>query len=335
MKIKPLFKLIIILAIIVVVVVLFVSGIVSFGGVRSLNGTTTFTVNGSTPIVINGHEYIMSTEKAGSNRAYLYMAESPIFLSPVFNITITTGNSTKVNLDSKQANVGITLLSVSSNSAVITMAPLPQYLELTPDSANIRVMNITSAGTYGGGAQQYTSTSNTTSIATTTVVGSHTTTVVSSVTTTVGQSHALNGNIYTALNGSTLYPLMLNYSKLYANTTNCTLLKYDNLYLAQHNAAPAGATSYQNASYYGPYAMVMSIINNTGGTNTAVFRVKTRYQGLNNTIAVSIVVNPSQISVVSENISKTGIFSGLSVSDIANAYARAVSIGGACGVWVP
>lgn len=325
-----------ILVIVVVVVVLFVSGTLNISGVRRLNGVTTLAVNGSTPILVNSNEYIMSVAKASNGKAYLYMAQSPIFLSQMLNITLSMGNATKVNLNSKQANVEITLVSVGTNSAVITMAPLPQYLELAADSADIRVINVTSSGTYSGaGLQQNAGSSNSTTVATTTVAASHnTSTTVSSVTTTVTHAQSLNSKIYAALNGSSLYPLMLNYSKLYANTQNCTMLQYDNLYVAQYGTSPPGAVSYWNVSHNVPYAMALNITSGTGGTDTATFRVKTTGQDFNNTVAVSIVVNPSLGSVVSQNISKTGIFSGLAVSDIAKGYNTARALGGACGIYI-
>jgi hypothetical protein len=219
--------------------------------------------------------------------------------------------------------VGLELKGFNNSSALVNVAPISAGLGISPDSSKIRVMP--NFLTLSGGGATTTIQGGTTTIATTS-------TTTSTSTSTIRQL-SIQEKVTGVLQKSLYYPLMLNYTILYANTVNCTSTLYNSAYI-QHNAhAPSGQSTYQNISSIIPYGLSLNI---TGSSNryTASYITKSRSSIYNGIPALVIGVNLTSNTITSTQITSSGIFSGASYNSLLSGYRQAVLIGNACGIYV-
>jgi hypothetical protein len=276
---------------------------------------------------VNSQQYLISlTSISGSTgKAYIHISRLPIFASPLLNVTLTLNNITKINAGTAYANMGIELQSIGQNSITVRVSPLFISLQIAPDSQYIKVVQGT---LYNSGQLPVTTSIGSSTVITTTAVSSSTVATTSTVVdTTAAQINA-------TLRQDNLYSLLLNFSKLYANTSRCTSSLYNSTYASAHMSVPSGPNTYENVSIIVPYNMSV-VINNVGGGGNynANFVTKASDPFYNNKVAATIQVNPTQKLVVSDAINSTGIFAGQTYTQIGSAYLTAASRG-VCGVMV-
>lgn len=305
-------------------------------GQTMVSGTATENITPSGIIFnINSQQYLVSLSglSVGSAKAYVHVSKLPIFLNPVLNVTLALGNITKVNSGSNYANIGLKLDSMSANSVTVSITVLQTSLGIAPDYQDIRVVQGTLYGygqapaPSGPGAQATTSTT----LITTTTAGAATT---SATTTVVPSVNSTLLDVNAALRQNSLYAVLYNFSILYANTTRCTPTIYNSTYIFVNGHAPSGGSTFMNVSPYVPYNLSINTGGAGGGNFNVVFKTKTVDPVFNNIVAATIKVNASIKATLSENISSTGIFSGVNQSQLYKNYVRALGAGGPCGVEV-
>ncbi len=287
--------------------------------------TVNITTHG-TLFSINSNQYFISlaSTSAQTGRAYVLVSTLPVLTNPVLNVTLSLDNITKVNAGSSWADIGISMQSMGRNSITVQVSPLYTTLQISPSSSDIRIVNST-LYKYGNGSKGSAGVSggiSSTSTATTTVGSLASTTSIKAVNST---AIAIN----TILQQNGMYALLLNYSVLYANTTNCTLTKYDTAYIKYMHSSPNPPNDYYNASGMTPYAMESS----TAGSGSAYyfnFTTRSRSSSFDGKTAVSFSIDTSS-GTAKYTISGSGIFEGQTYAGMLSNY-NAAKAEGACGV---
>jgi hypothetical protein len=285
---------------------------------------------------INSQQYLISFAGAatGTSKAYVHISKLPVFENPLLNVTLTLGNITKVNAGTTYANIGIELAAVAHNSITIKVTSIATSLDVDPDSQYISVISGT---LYTSGKVASSSTtiaqnsiSNGTTTTTKTTTGSSTST---STSTTIKATNTTSLEINSTLKKNYTYSLLLNFSKLYANSTNCTPTLYNSTYVKKYGTIPSGPNTYENVSVIVPYGMVQTT-SSAGGTDYFVnFTTRATSSLYDNKTAVTLKLDPASGEMVSQSINSSGIFEGQSVSQMGQDYIAAVGEG-VCGVEV-
>jgi len=277
-------------------------------------------------VQLNNSVYLVSFVGGfGSGTAYIILTKLPVFLNPALNITLNQNSTTHVSYDSQYAIVGFELKGFSNRSALVSVVPVSAGLNIPPDSGKIRVVpNFLVFGSSAGGSSTITGT--------TTIATTVTTTTSSTSTSTIRQL-SIQEKVMGVLQKSLYYPLMLNYTTLYANTANCTSTLYNTTYILHNLHAPSGQSTYQNISSIIPYRLSLNI---TGSSNryTASYITKSRSSIYNSIPALVIGVNLTSNTITSTQITSSGIFYGASYNSLLSGYRQAVLIGNACGIYV-
>ncbi|MGD0728791.1 MAG: hypothetical protein ABR981_01825 [Candidatus Micrarchaeaceae archaeon] len=293
-----------------------------------INSATTVNVTQSGNLYsINSNQYYISLSSISltSGKAYIHVSKFPIFVNPILNVSLTLNNITKINDGTNYANIAFQLQSLSPSSISVKITPTPTSLQIAPDTQDIRTLN---GNLYSGNQNSYT----TTIPSTTTIQGKSTTSTVGSSTTTIAQNTTL-ANITAALKIDSYYPIMLNFSKLYANTTQCTPVMYNTSYIKSFGHAPHGQDTYYNVTPYVPYKIYNNTTSLGNGKYEVLFKVETTDPGFNNTVALTIAISSSNRNIINDTLS--GIFEDLTLSEWKSSYQGALSVGNACGVVVP
>lgn len=319
-------------AVVVILIVAYFALANTEGSAISTPATANLTGSGSI-FSINSQQYLISFAGTlgGSSKAYVHISKLPIFANPLLNVTLTLGNITKVNDGTTYANMGIELDAIGRNSITVKVSPLFTSLEVMPDSQYISIVQGTlyiqgqAATTTIQGFGAGSSTVSTTTISSQSSSSSTSTTVKATNTTALEINSTLMKN-YT-------YSLLLNFSRLYANTSNCTPTLYNSTYLDADGAVPSGPNTYENVSTIVPYGMPIATSMTGSGNYYVNFTTKATDPFYNNRVAVTLEVDPKSGQMVEQIINSTGIFSGQSIVQIGQDYLRALSYG-ACGVEV-
>ncbi|MGD0510459.1 MAG: hypothetical protein ABSA33_01330 [Candidatus Micrarchaeaceae archaeon] len=321
----------IVLAIVVIAVALYYVVFLSVN--QTVVGTPAVSNLTSTGTIfsVNSQQYLISL--AGISRAngvaYIYVNKLPIFVNPLLNITLHLNNITKINAGSYYADMGIQLQSIGQNAITVKVSPLFTSLQIVPDSQYIR--NVRSQ-LYQQGQSQSQSTSTIQSGQSPSVT-TVTSTIAPASTSTISQTASIAAEINQTLKTNYLYSLLLNFSVLYTNTSNCNLARYNNLYFQVYGSAPTGPNTYQNVSQIVPYNLTESIASAGNGNYEVNFTTQAYSSFYNNVHAVVMVVNVSGKKVLNDTISGSGIFSGQTSTQIQQNYVHAKSEG-ACGPYV-
>jgi hypothetical protein len=133
------------------------------------------------------------------------------------------------------------------------------------------------------------------------------------------------------LNKNSTYALLLNYSKLYANTTECTPQLYNTTYHSRYGVYPQGGSTYQNSSQTTPYKLNFNISNTGPSIYLGIFS-SVSHISFTTGKAAEFVVNTATNTMTSVKIE--GLFQGLNYTQIHSIYANAVSLNNACGIMV-
>ena len=101
-----------------------------------------------TAFAIGGNEYVavLGNYSSGKNAADIYLTRLPSFINSELQISLSAGNTTHVNYNSKYSNMGFSLVSISNGTARVTIEPLSASLGILPDSAKIGDVNQFSFG---------------------------------------------------------------------------------------------------------------------------------------------------------------------------------------------
>lgn len=301
-------------------------GVVNIGQSGQLHVT-----NASTLFSTSTGEYMIYLGSGSSTSATVYVGKLPALINPLLKVSLSPGNTTRINVGTSYADLGLLLTSAGKNSADITVTTLDPALQINPDSGSISLVQ----GGLGGTSQNNYVLGATSNITTTTVpqnLLSQSTTVS---TTTISQANVSYGRAVIAWHSSKFYPLMVNYTKLYQGTTTCTSSQYNSTFIALYGFAPkatGGAATFQNVSVHVPYNMYSNLTAISGGNYRVTYYTKAQDKAYNNTAALTLTVNASNENVL--NSTYTGAFQGQSYLSILSGYQTAVKLGAPCGIEV-
>lgn len=325
-------KLLIVLAVIIIAVVAYAVFFLSVSQTVVSAPATANLTSAGTIFSINGQQYLISLASisVSQGKAYIHISKLPIFVNPILNVTLSIGNITKINAGTTYADMGVQLQSLSANSATVQVSPLYTSLKISPDSQDISYIQGTLYNSGQSPSQQITTTIASSGSSSTTAK----TTTTAASTTTVVATNNTQLDINTALKNNALYGLMLNFSVLYANTSECTSQLYNSTYIYAHGHAPPGPSSYENVSPFVPYNLTISTSNLGSGNFNIAFKTLTQNPVYDDSVAVNLQVNASTKTVTNESFPSTGIFDGLNFTKLRANYVSAIAAGGACGVEV-
>ncbi len=291
---------------------IFSNGTVGIGSAKTL-------AIGSIPTVIRigSYQYTIAFhgQNSGGSTAYLYVGRSPVLMNPTLNVTVPLNSTTNINWGtSGYAVMQIKLDSINGQHAYVTVTPLQSSLSIPVDYNRIKVIGA-AAGSYQGSAG---STTNSTPKTT-------------STTTTINQTLSAQQRAMQVLQSNEWYPVMVNETTLYANTTKCTPSVYNSSYIGVNSHAPQPPLDYWNVSTIAPYAITLNLTNAGKGNYAATYSTLSQ-SSYTTGRALQLIINISTSSVV--NVTESGIFQGLGFSDIQSIVQRAQSVGNACGIEV-
>ncbi len=306
-----------------------------------LNGSSINTINSATTLSITksasafrmgDYTYGIALAKAvpSSNVAYIYLNRLPAFMNPLLNVTVYTGQGTRINAGTSFANIELQAASVGSNSVALTITPISTNLQIAPDSAYISTVRTSLQSLQQNGTASGSPTSNTANTAANAIT---TTSVLSTSTTTVTAGNVTRSEIMAALQKSIYYPLMVNYSSIYANTLGCTPVMYNATYTMIKGSAPAGFNTFQNVSQYVPYSLYSNITSNGAGVYSVIYRTRTISTQYNNSAALTIRINASAGIIVGSGVF-SGVFMGLNHTQVSNGYTSIAGIKSACAAYM-
>jgi hypothetical protein len=311
-----------------VIAILIVAAVAFFAlsnlGVVYLGTQKTVTLNASATLVHMGSVgFTVSLASYNTTAAHIRLARTPIFLNPTLDVTLYPNSTTHVNLGTRYSDLGVKLENIGNNIVTIDLIMINASLSLAPDSSLIKTVN---NNVYGGGGSTSIGTFNYTNLTTSVAI----TQTTSASTTSIAQN-ATQASIMSAVRKSVYYPIMLNYTVLYANTRNCTPSLYNSTYLLHNGVAPAGADTYTNVSKVVPHSLTFSISKINGDRYDATYTTHSNFTGSNGP-AIIIAVNATNSGIINSTV--IGAFRGMSVAQIASGYNAAVAIGNACGVYI-
>ncbi|MDE1833378.1 MAG: hypothetical protein KGH58_03095 [Candidatus Micrarchaeota archaeon] len=289
-----------------------------------------------TVVTMEGSEYMIALSQAypGSGQAFVYVNRLPMFVNPIFNVSVSVTAPTKLSTLSAggHANMQLQAVSIANDSIVLRVTPLDPSLAIGPDYGKIvELQPYFGNGTVGQSLISIQG-SNTTTATTTVppVISSGSTSSTTAATTTVAVNNT-NANIMAALHSSTYYPVLVNLTTLYANSQQCTADNYNSAYIAKYSHAPHGSEDYTNMSSFTPYQLYYNITNLGGGSYGIVYSTKTTFFGTG--AAMTLVANSQTSKITNVSFSNAGVFAGFTgVADLRAILTRSYSTNGPCGV---
>lgn len=294
--------------------------------VRALSGQTTVTLyKYPSLITYNGTTYMAyfgsyTTQQGAS----VYITRLPVFVDPEYEISLQLQKPVRVAIGSTNANLQLELVSTSTSSIEVYVTPIG-YLSLSPNTTDVTVINTSLSGV--GHAQNATTTA-----ATTTISQASSTTVTTTTGTSSTTTVSYNTTVMSVLETDQYYPLMANYSKMFANSVNCTSLMYNLTYrrLAAGNGPP-GYQTYENVSQLVPYRMNYSITNYNNGISIVTYSTLSHSA---TTTGRALIVNISRTygRVNSDTITGSQLFFG-NASTIHTYLNDGYSAGNACDAY--
>jgi len=329
-------KLIALVVIIVVAVVLYAYFVLQVNQVVVNSPQVVNITSAGNLYSINSNQYYISLAgvSPSTTTAYVHISKLPIFINPLLNVTLTLNNITKLNVGTNYSNIGMQLQSMGPSSVTVKISPLFPSLQIAPDSGKISSEWTTLSNSTSTSATK----SVTTTSATTTIAAGATSVSTTQSTSTTISINQTAANLAIALKQYNLYGLMLNFSVLYSNTSNCNKALYNNAYFRYYSAMPNASmgADYVNQSQFVPYNLSSTTVNLGSSNFAVVYRTKTVSSVFNNQVALTINVSASQpASVTGVVFAHGGAFQGLSYSALKSSYQKAQTIGGACGIMVP
>ncbi|MDE1810481.1 MAG: hypothetical protein KGH66_00330 [Candidatus Micrarchaeota archaeon] len=331
---------------VVVIVVLIVAGaywLLSSGAPSvAISSPQDITVGPTgTVVTMSGAEYMIALADSlpGSGLAYVYVNRLPMFVNPIFNVTVSSASPTKLSTSNAAgyANMQLEAVSIGNKSIVLRVTPLDTGLSISPDyGKTVEIHSYFGNGTVGESLIAVQGSGNSTSSTTTTVppVISSGSTTVASTTTVAQNANNTNSNIMAALKASAYYPVLVNLTTLYANTQQCSQADYNAAYIHQHSSAPQPPEDYANQSQIVPYLLYSNITNEGSGNYGVVYRTKA--VALGDSPAMTITIKAATSKITNVTFSSIGVFQGSTgVGDLQAINTRAVQIGGVCGIEIP
>lgn len=302
--------------------------------VTTLGNSQTTTISNyvitSNPSTFNlaGSNFVVYLGTSNYNTSHIYLEKSPIPLNPLFEITLTSGSVTALNTNGNgnYANLEVKLISSSGKNATVVMEAINTSLQVPVNQFEVSVVNQVKLNSTAPANNVTTTIPKNGS---TTTTSSTSTTTISPTTTTVNQTQITDAEVVSTLKKNTTYALVLNYSRLYANSVNCTSNLYNTTYISQKSTFPSGPSTYENASLFTPTALTLNVTSNGNNRYTALYGTVAQ-SNLTSGPAASFGVNLQSNTVVNDTL-EGGIFS-VGYTVLYHVYENATAIKNACGI---
>ncbi len=319
--------------VVLIVIYLIATWLINAFSVVYINGPTPVTLTKATTIFyMAGSEYTANliSVSASSATAMISLARIPAFMNPSYRISLYLGNNTNVNATGQYSNMEIRLTTITNNSAGVVIIPVSQTFQLPPSTGRISVVQTSLYDIRTGSGQVN-------PLPATTTVGSTTTSAsTTSSSTTSGSTTTISTNLQIAtdlVHNSIYYPVMLNLTPLYDNSTNCTASAYSAAYQSKWGHSPTGVNSYQNQSGIVPYQMTFSLTNTSSSVYVGTYTTASRNASFpEQGPGLIITTNITQNLITSTKLQNW--FFSLPVSSMKSTVNTAKLIGGACGIIV-
>lgn len=301
---------VVIAAVIVILVVIAAYAVLSSGNeIRQISQNYTFVLQKGAAqnlMLNNGKQFSIYLNYSTPSLVNLYFSDIPIFQGQTTTLKINKGQTANISLSGSQyADVEIKLISSNNTGAVLSVVQIPADIKISTGVSGSATTAATTATTTTG------STSTSTTQPTTTV-----------------NTGAL---AISAFNKTSVGTLMSNYAALYQATQSCTPSLYNSTFISTQHSAPSGQNTYYNTSKVTPYEITSSAVEISSGTYNIT------YTTVSKTLGAKAVLNaqftyPSNVTV---KYAFTGLFSGLTYSQVESNYNSQSSIGNACAALIP
>jgi hypothetical protein len=240
-----------VLAVIVIIVVIAAVALLLSGGAPTLSTSKTLSLsrNSTYSFHLAGDSNLSSVmvESVSGSNSVVYIGRTPILLNDMAVVQLSTGQSANVSLiGSSTADLGISLVSVSGDSATLNLTYLPSSFGVKVSSG---VKMIRPEGTVAPTGAQTTAAA--TTIEATTTVAASTTTVAVSTTTALNVN--LTAQAIISANGTAVGKVITGFSGIFIKQhSECTQQTYDIEFAAMYGTTPSGSLTFQNASLVAP-----------------------------------------------------------------------------------
>ncbi|MGC8648622.1 MAG: hypothetical protein ACP5UN_00130 [Candidatus Micrarchaeia archaeon] len=340
---------IIIFLLFVLIIYSIINMFLNYSGIEEISQPTMLILFNSPKLIsLYGNEYSIQflAYSNYSSEATFSITKFPIFVNPTMIVEVPLNNFTDVNLNSSYADLRIMLKNIGSNGAEVELIPIQLSLMETPTAERISFINNTlnmamrpSSGAGNSSSSRSTTSSNTpnsNTIPSNTIASntpsstpSGTQSPSSSTSTTEANTIALN-KAKSILSTSAYYPIMLNYTILYADEVNCSASKYNSTYFNLYGVQATGSDSYANISSLVPYKLTLNITNSTPQLYTAIYKTYSKDPDTTGN-AIIITMNLSTNSIV--NTTLKGAYLDMNSISLETGYLKANRIG-ACGIFI-
>jgi|GEM_PF-5776721 len=333
---------IIIFLIIILIAYSIISAVMSYANIQEINHSTALILSSAPALIsLNGNEYLIQFISYSNYTSVgtFAITKLPIFVNPSMLVKVPLDNFTDVNLSSKYADLRIDLKNISSSSVGLLLTPIPINLTETPTSLRISFINNT-LGTAETATSKPTSTPSSnvplvTNTPTTTKSSSNSTTTPSSSSGSSSTSSSQNNTaklklVKSILAKSVYYPIMLNYTTMYADEVNCTPAMYNKTYYNLWGISPSGGDTYANITSVVPYKLTLNITNSTPELYTATYVTYSRNSSFSGN-AITIGIDLSTNSITSTSLE--GAYYGMNATTLEGGYLKANRVG-VCGALI-
>ena len=301
---------VVITAVIIILVVIAAYAILSSGsGTRQIGQNYTFVLQkGSAQNLMlnNGKQFSVYLNYSTPSMANLYLSSIPIFQGQTTTMSIKKGQTANISISRSQyADIEIKLISSNNTGAVLSVVQIPADIKISTGVSGAATTAATTATTTTG------STSTSTTQPTTTV-----------------NTGAL---AISAFNKTSVGTLMSNYAALYSATQSCTPSLYNSTFISTQHSAPSGQNTYYNTSKVTPYEIISSAVEVSPGTYNITYTTVSKTLGSKAALNAQFTY-PSNVTVT---YAFTGLFSGLTYSQVESNYNSQDSIGNSCAALIP
>ena len=295
--------------IIILVVIAAYAALSSGNGTRQIGQNYTFVLQkGSAQnLMLNdGNQFSIYLNYSTPSLANLYLSSIPILQGQTTTLMINKGQAANISLSGSQyADIELKLISSNNTGAVLSVVQIPADIKISTGISGSATTAATTATTTTG------STSTSTTQPTTTV-----------------NTGAL---AISAFNKTSVGTLMDNYAALYQATQSCTPSLYNSTFISTQHSAPSGQNTYYNTSDVTPYKITSSEVEVSPGTYNITYTTVSKTLG-SKTVLNAQFTYPSNVTVT---YAFTGLFNGLTYSQVESNYNSQDSIGNACAALIP
>ncbi len=291
--------------IIIIIIAIIYSVIAGQNGVRQIGQNYSFTLMKGAAQNLelsNGQAFAIYLNSSTPSMAYVSISSIPVLPGGTSNMALSKGQSVNVSISGSQySDIELKAVSVNNTGATFSVIQIPKGLKVSSGSQ--------------------------TTAATTTATGTGTTTAVSTSPTTTVNNTAL---AQAAFNATAEGSLISSFASLYKATQSCTPSLYNSTFISTQHSSPSAQNTYYNVSTVTPYEITSGATEVSAGAYN--FTYTTVSKRSSSKVMSAQFSYPSNVVVT---YAFSGIFNGLSLSQLQSNYNSQNSIGNSCAALIP